>query len=38
MNAKRKGMIGATVGNGGGSVLLFFARSINLTVNLVCGQ
>lgn len=31
-------MIGMTMGNGGGSVLLFFALSINLTVNLVSGQ
>lgn len=38
LNAKRRGMIGMTMGNGGGSVLLFFALSINLTVNLVSGQ
>lgn len=38
LNAKRKGMIGTTMENGGGSVLLFFALSINLTVNLVSGQ
>lgn len=35
---QEKGMIGMAVGSGGGSVLPLFARSINLTASLVCGQ